>query len=708
MKQVLQNMRDGKTEVVEIPTPFAKPGMALVHNAASLVSAGTERMLVEFAGKNLIGKAQSRPDLVLQVVDKARREGVLPTLKAAINRLNQPMPLGYSSAGTIVEIGKGLTGFKVGDRVACSGGGFAVHAEYVVVPKNLLVLLPPEVDLESATFTTLAAIAMHGYRLAQPQLGEKVAIIGLGLLGLLGGMIARAAGCQVLGFDLATDRIELAQKLGLQAVLRVNAEPAGKSFTQGQGFDVILICADSRSDDPIHLAGSLARDRGRVIAIGAVGLNIPRKIYYDKELHFQVSRSYGPGRYDPQYEEGGVDYPAGYVRWTEGRNLSAVVDLMAQGRLDVKPLITHRFPIGEAPSAYELIAGKNNTPFLGVLLTYPEKAQPVRQVKNPHQISTITGQPCLGVLGAGNYALATFLPAVDQIGRVNKIAIASASGVSARHAMQRFGFQIAGSSEIDILENPEINIVAILTRHQQHTRQIIAALKAGKHVYCEKPLAINLEELSELEDLLQNQGLPLLTAGFNRRFAPFSIKLKEFLPPGEPFVAHYRVNAGALPLTHWLHDPMQGGGRLVGEGCHFIDFLSYLADAAPKEISAQALPDQGQYRQDNLLVTMRFPNGSLGSLAYLANGDKSLPKERLEIFCAGHVASLEDFRSLELVKNGHRQVLRDQLGQDKGHRAAWGAFLKAVQTTGQPPIPYDQLIGVTRASLEAAGNIAKG
>ena len=381
MKQLLQNINNGVTEVVEVPIPQVQAGMALVHTRSSLVSAGTERMLVEFAGKSLVGKARSRPDLVRQLVDKARREGVLSTVEAAFNRLDQPMSLGYSSAGVIEEVGEGVQGFKVGDRVACAGGGYAVHAEYALVPHNLLASLPDHVDFDSAAFTTLGAIALHGFRLSQPQLGETVGVIGLGLLGLLAVGIAKAAGCHVFGVDLDDTRVALAQQMGGVAVFRSQAVDAARSFTHGQGFDHVLICADTPSSDPVELAGEIARDRGHVVAIGAVGLTIPRRIYYQKELSFINSRSYGPGRYDPSYEEAGQDYPIGYVRWSEGRNLQAFVDLLAKQQLDVKPLITHHFPIENAPDAYELITGQTNQPFLGVLLTYPETTPSAGKVK---------------------------------------------------------------------------------------------------------------------------------------------------------------------------------------------------------------------------------------------------------------------------------------------------------------------------------------
>lgn len=710
MKQVLQNMRSGVTEVVETPVPGVRSRAALIHTAVSLVSAGTERNVVEFAEKSLVGKARSRPDLVRQVLDKARREGLVTTIETAFNRLDQPTALGYSSAGTIVEIGPGLEGFKVGDRVACAGGGFAVHAEYAVVPQNLLIPLPDEVDFESAAFTTLGGIALQGFRLARPQIGDRVAVIGLGLLGLLTAQIAKAAGCQVFGLDLSPARVALARQFGITAVPRADAETAGRAFTSGRGFDAVLICADSRSNDPTELAGALCRDRGQVISIGVVGLNLPRKVYYEKEIHFQVSRSYGPGRYDPAYEERGVDYPYGYVRWTEGRNLSAFVELLASGQVDVKPLITHRFAIDSAADAYALITGKAQQPYMGVLLAYPQdQAQPAsRRVELRPATPALAGAPRLGVLGAGNYASAVFLPNVQAVGGAERIGIASASGMSARTAAQRYGFRYASSSEQQVLEDPEVNLLAILTRHNQHARQVMAGLRLGKPVFCEKPLAINNDELAEIAAELAKPGCPLLMVGFNRRFAPFAVKLKSFLSgTGEPLAMHYRINASALPLSHWQHDPIVGGGRIIGEGCHFIDFLTYLVGSAPQSVYAVALPDRGQYRQDNVTATFTFADGSIGTVSYLANGDKSFPKERVEVFSGGRVAALDDFRTLELVKDGRRSTERSTLRQDKGHRAAWQAFLSSAQG-GQPPIAYTDLLSVTQASFAVMESLRTG
>ncbi len=708
MKQLLQNLRDGKTEVAEVPVPTPQPGMVLVRTAASLVSAGTERMLVEFAEKSLVGKARSRPDLVRQVVDKARREGVLSTLEAAFNRLDQPMPLGYSSAGTIVALGEGVTGFQVGQRVACGGGGHAVHAEYALVPQNLLAALPDAVSFEAGAFATLGAVALHGFRLAGPQVGERVAVIGLGLLGLLAVGVARQASCAVFGVDLNPSRVELASRMGATASLSTGAEEAAIAFSRGQGCDLVLICASSESNDPVELAAAIARDRARIVAVGAVGMNIPRREYYEKELTFMVSRSYGPGRYDPAYEEKGQDYPIGYVRWTEGRNLQAFVDLLAAG-LDVSPLITHRFPIESASVAYDLLTGKRGEAYLGIVLTYPESAQrPLQRVTFRPAAAPSAAQVRLGVLGAGNFATATLLPALQRVKGLERVGIASASGLSARHAARRHGFAYAASDTEEILNDAAVNTVAVLTRNNLHAAQALDALRAGKHVFCEKPVALNEDELGEIMAELEKPNCPLLMVGFNRRFAPLAVRLQSFLTGrGEPLYAHYRVNAGYLPPEHWLNDPAIGGGRIIGEACHFVDFITFLVGQPPSAVSAAGLPDGGRYSRDNVSMTFEFPDGSVGVVDYLANGYRALPKERIEVFAGGRSAVLDDFRRLELYHRGRREVFRSRLRQDKGHRAEWDAFARAVAAGGPPPIPYEHLLGVTRAIFAAMDALQK-
>jgi len=706
MKQLLQNIKTGKSSVEEVPVPTPRDGQALVKVAASLVSAGTERMVVEFAEKSLVGKARSRPDLVRQVVDKARREGVLNTAQAAFNRLDQPMALGYSSSGTIVALGENISGFKVGQRVACAGGGFAVHAEYNVVPRNLLTPLPQNVDFESAAFTTLGAIALHGFRLAEPQIGESVAVIGLGLVGLLTAQISTAAGCNVLGIDIDPARLARASSLALQAAPHTQAVDSSKAFTDSHGFDVILICADTSSSDPVELAGIIARDRARVVATGAVGLTIPRKVYYEKEISFINSRSYGPGRYDANYEESGQDYPLGYIRWTEGRNFEAVVDLMAGGKLKVQPLITHRFPIEQATQAYKVITGKKKEPFLGVVLTYPEVVEKFESSKVVRfNVPTFKPATCkLGVLGAGLFANAVLLPAIQKAGNIELIGIASAGGLHAQHSGKKFGFQYATSSDDEIIDDPNINTVAILTRHDSHADLVIKALRAGKHVFIEKPLAINSSQLSTVSKHLKANSQTLMTVGFNRRFAPLAQQLQSQVSSlKEPKHVHYRINAGLIPLNHWTQDPAIGGGRVIGEACHFIDFITFLVGEPPISVMAHALPDGGKYREDNVSMTFTFPDGSIGVVDYLANGDKSLPKERVEVFCGGQVAMLDDFVSLQTVRDGKKKEARG--AQDKGHVAEWKAFAKSIREGGEPPIPYEQLIGVTQATFAAVESL---
>jgi predicted dehydrogenase/NADPH:quinone reductase-like Zn-dependent oxidoreductase len=741
MKQVMQSLRSGETSVVDVPLPAVRPNTALVRTAVSLVSAGTERMVVDFAGKSLLGKARSRPDLVQQVFDKARREGILATVQAAFNRLDQPMTLGYSSSGQIVSLGDGLQGFYVGQRVACAGGNYAVHAEYAVVPRNLLISLPDEVDYEAAAFTTLGAIALHGFRLAEVGLGSRVAVIGLGLLGLLAVQLARAAGCQVLGVDIDPRRVEAATKLGVPAVLRPQVEEASSSLTHGRGFDGILICADTPSADPVELAGAIARDRARVIAVGAVGLKLPRKVYYEKELTFINSRSYGPGRYDPSYEEAGQDYPIGYVRWSEGRNMEAFVELLASQDVEVKSLVTHRFPIEEATKAYDLITGKktaeDKTPFLAVLLTYdmgsdtqdksyfeitPDpSAQEVDEnvpvgASKATRAKTIPSRPTsgpirLGVLGAGNFASAVMLPAICSLSHIQPVAVASGSGLTAHHAARRFGFEIVANNPAEVIGNETIQVIAILTRHHLHAIQVLSCLEAGKHVFCEKPLALTRPDLDRIESVLNNaeSPAPLLLVGFNRRFAPMSQKLRDFwLDRREPLALNYRVNAGYLPPNHWVHDPVQGGGRILGEACHFIDLMTFLVGASPVSVQGQLLPHSGRYREDNAVLVLEFPDGSVGTLSYLASGDRSFSKERLEVYGSGRVAVLDDFRSLELVRDGKRNLIQSRLRQDKGHVEEWRSFIQAIRQGGPPPIPYEHIFGVSRATLAALEALRSG
>jgi predicted dehydrogenase len=709
MKQIVQDLNSKQTRIVEVPVPKPGRGEALIKTGASLVSAGTERTLVEFSEKSLLGKARARPDLVKQTLEKVKREGLISTAEAVRNRLDEFLPLGYSSAGRIVAVGDELVGFKVGDRVACAGGGYAVHAEYVTVPQNLIVPLSDDVDFEHGAFATLGAIALHGYRLADLQIGERVAVIGLGLLGLLTIQIARSGGCRVLGIDLNPDRIALARQLGVSAIEVEGALDVERSETGGKGFDAVIICADTSSSDPVHLAGEIARDRAKVVSIGAVGLKIPRKLYYDKELTFLVSRSYGPGRYDPSYEEEGKDYPIGYVRWTEGRNLSAFVDLLADHRVDVRPLITHRFPIEKGVDAYSLITGEVDEKYVGILLTYPEVEAETRQFQRQVQIGEarvpVSGRVTLGVVGAGNFATAVMLPTMKRIDDLELIAIASGKGLTSRHAADRYGFRYAATEADQILQDESISTIAILTRHNLHAELVVRGLSAGKHVFCEKPLALSLKELDEIIAVLQSAER-LLMVGFNRRFAPLSQSLKAFMQDvAGPKIITYRVNAGPLPQTHWLLDPVEGGGRIIGEACHFIDFISFIVNSDPVGVRTIGTGAGANGVAGDVIITLEYRDGSIGSISYLAAGDRSFPKERIEVFGGGKVAVLDDFRSLELVSEGRKKRQRSRFRQDKGHQAEWEAFVQAIQTGGPPPIPYDDLISTTKGSIAAVHSL---
>ncbi len=712
MRQIVQNMKNGDTEVVEVPLPKIKPGSILVKTHASLVSTGTERMLVDFAEKNLIGKAKSRPDLFKQVIQKAQRDGILTTLESAFNRLDQPIVLGYSSAGTVVQVGSGINDFKVGDRVACAGGGHAVHAEYALIPKNLAAPIPDGVSHEEAAFATIGAIALNGIRLAQPQIGETTAVIGLGLLGLLTAQILKASGTKVIGLELDQRRIELARTLGIDAYSNEFVASNFQQLSGGSGFDHIFICADTKSDEPVIFAGQIAHDRGKVVAIGAVGMDIPRKPYYEKEITFIVSRSYGPGRYDKSYEEKGQDYPAGYVRWTVKRNLSAILDLINDQKVDVSALITHRFKIDEAQAAYQLLSGKSNEDFLGLIIEYPHQiiSEDTRlniSIPSTHQ-NVRRGTLNVGVLGAGNYANAVFLPVIKDHSESNCFGIVSAKGLHAQQSGKKFGFHFASTNEKEIFENNEVDIAVILTQHGSHADLSAEALENNKHVYCEKPLAIDLEGLHKVISHLNKEKHPYLTVGFNRRFAPFTQKIKnEIEKIKEPIFANYRINAGYLPPDHWLHDPAAGGGRLIGEACHFIDMMIYLMDAPPVTVNTLLLPNSGKYVNDNFQITLSFSNGSIASIAYLANGSRAAGKEYLELFTAGKTIIMDDFRKLSIFGKGEKTD-RALFKQDKGHSAAWAAFVSAIKSHSSPPIPYDQLFLSAYTVLACAESMQTG
>ncbi|HTR68112.1 MAG TPA: bi-domain-containing oxidoreductase [Terriglobales bacterium] len=714
MKQVLQDARSGEVQVAEVPAPRLLPGCVVVRIGASLVSAGTERASSEFASKNLMAKAKARPDLVREVINKIRRDGLFSAVSAVRSRLDQPSALGYSSAGTIIEVADDVADLSVGDRVACAGAGYAVHAEFACVPRLLTARISAHsaVSFEEAAFTTVGAVAMHGVRTADAKLGEVVAVIGLGLLGQLTVQILKAAGCRVLGMDLVPDRAELAARHGADGV-SISASAFRELCQQhsaGHGIDAVVITAETASNDPVNLAAEVARERAVIAAVGTVGMELQRRLYYGKELDFRVSRSYGPGRYDAAYEQKGRDYPIGYVRWTETRNMEAFLQLLAERKLDVHALITHRFPVEHAADAYDLITGKTGEPSLGVLITYSEEAEARGYIELAPRAESATAKSkslAIGVLGAGSFATSTLLPAIKKVGGVELVAICAANGSHARHAAEKFGFRYCATGEEKILTDPAVNTVVIATRHNLHARQVLAALASGKHVFCEKPLCLTEEELAEIvrsysEDV---PASPLLTVGFNRRFAPMAQKLKAFTGAIlEPLSVQYRVNAGPLPPDHWLNDPEQGGGRILGEVCHFVDFLIFLTGSQPVEVHTRSL---AMSPGENVAISLQFANGSLGTISYLANGDRSFSKERIEVFGGGAAAVLEDFRCLELVRHGRKQVIQSRLRQDKGHQGEWEALAQAVRK-GETHIPFPEIVAATLATLRALESRSMG
>jgi predicted dehydrogenase/threonine dehydrogenase-like Zn-dependent dehydrogenase len=743
MKQLLQDARTGDLQVAEVPSPQLLPGCVLVQVAASLVSAGTERASAEFASKSLVAKAKARPDLVRDVMARMQRDGLASTMQTVRSRLNQPQSVGYSSAGSVIAVGDGIHDIAVGDRVACAGAGYAVHAEFACVPRMLLAKIPRReeasspVSYEEAAFGTVGAICLHGIRTANVTLGNTVAVIGLGLLGQITVQLLRAAGCRVFGVDLLHQRSNQAIASGAEAACASAREFRDLCFqkTSGVGVDAVLITAETPSSEPVNLAAELARDRAVVVAVGTVGMDLQRKLYYEKELDFRISRSYGPGRYDAAYEQKGRDYPIGHVRWTETRNLEAFLQFIAEGKLNLQSLITHRFPIEQATRAYDLITGNASEPFLATLITYAaaESAPPVegraslRQAQgrlSPVQAEQSSAPPFskrillskpasgsigLGVLGAGNFAQSMLLPALKAMSNVALIGVCNATGPRSRSAAEKFGFSYCSNSEAELLQDSKINAVLIATRHHLHARQALRALRAGKSVFCEKPLCLTEAELAALVCASAAENAPLLMVGFNRRFAPMAVQMKNFLDEiHEPLAIHYRVNAGYIPRDHWVNDPEQGGGRILGEVCHFVDFLCFLADACPTEVQARTVGNPGQYSMDNVVASLKFANGSLGTISYLANGDKSASKERIEVFGGGAVAILEDFRRLELVRNGRKQITRSRWAQDKGHQAEMRIFVDALQCKTPPPIPLEQIVGSTLATLRLQNSCQTG
>jgi predicted dehydrogenase/threonine dehydrogenase-like Zn-dependent dehydrogenase len=709
MKQVIQNFKTGELYVDEVPLPALSRGMVLVENQFSLISAGTERSTVKTAKANLLGKARQRPDLVAQVLQNIRREGLQATLEKVRTKLDSLKALGYSTAGFVAGSMDTDDRFKPGDRVACGGQDYASHAEIVSVPQHLVARIPDNVSFEEASFTTLGAIALQGVRQAEPQLGELVCVIGLGLLGQITCQLLKANGCRVLGIDMSARLAALARQLGADEALprdHTDLKSIVQHFTNGYGFDSVIITAAAPSNDPIELSAEIARKKGRVIVVGAVKMDIPRDPhFYRKELELRMSCSYGPGRYDVQYEEQGQDYPYGYVRWTEQRNMQAFLQLIAEKKLDLGALITHRFDIDEAESAYDIVMGKVQEPHIGILLRYPANEKKfLTSIPVKSQVPGVAAR--LGFIGAGSFAQNYLIPPAKLWG-ASLVTVVTSKGITAKNVAAKFSFANASSNGADIIDDPRIDTVFIATQHDTHASYTLSALKAGKKVFVEKPLAKTEEELEEIRSFYDRHG-GFLMVGFNRRFSPVAQALKkEFRDITDPLVINYRVNAGYIPKEHWTQQAETGGGRIIGEVCHFIDLLQFFTGSLPVRVFAECVGSENDRikSDDNVLITIRFRNGSVGTITYVAEGDKALPKERVELFGGGKAGVIHDFRSGQLFQNNKEKRLKLE---GKGHRQEVEAFLNAVKTGGESPIPFESMYYTTLASFKILDSLYSG
>jgi predicted dehydrogenase/threonine dehydrogenase-like Zn-dependent dehydrogenase len=707
MKQILQDMAKGGTTLAEAPAPNISNSHLLIHTTTSLISAGTERMLVGFGKASYLDKARQQPDKVKTVLEKVATDGLMTTIEAVQSKLAQPLPLGYCNVGMVAAVGAGVDGYQVGDRVVSNGP----HADVVKVPKNLCARIPDAVDDDSAAFVVVASIGLQGIRLAQPSLGEAFVVTGAGLIGLLTVQLLRAQGCRVLAIDFDESKLALASQFGAQTCNPGAGEDpvaAGMALSRGQGVDGVIITASTASSDPVTQAARMSRKRGRIVLVGVTGLDLNRADFYEKELSFQVSCSYGPGRYDPNYEDKGQDYPLGFVRWTEQRNFEAVLDMLAGGQLDVKPLITHRFAFEDASKAYEALTTDKTG--LGMLLLYssPVKQRMVRNVSLKPGATFASQRPVMGFIGAGNYASRMLIPAFKAAG-AQFHTIVTAGGVNGVIHGGKAGFAEASTDMDAMLANPTINTVAIVTRHDSHARFVAQTLLAGKHVFVEKPLAIDLQGLDAVQlayneaQARAQQGGPQLMVGFNRRFAPQVQKMKALLAPvKEPKSFIMTMNAGAIPANHWTQDVVVGGGRIIGEACHFIDLMRFLAGCPIVSIQARRMGDAPGITiiEDKASITLGFEDGSFGTILYLANGASSFPKERVEVFAAGRVLQLDNFRNLK----GYGWTGFNKMNlwrQDKGQNACTAAFLQAVEK-GVPAIAPNEVFEVARVSIEVA------
>jgi len=713
MQQVLLNTATGKTSLIEAPVPSLQRGQVLIRTRCTLISAGTERMLVDFGRASMIDKARQQPDKVRMVFEKVRTDGLMAAIDAVRSKLDQPLALGYCNVGVVIEAGEGVTEFRPGDRVVSNGS----HAGVVSVPKNLCARIPDNVEDESAVFAVLGAIGLQGLRLAQPTLGETVVVTGLGLIGLMTVQMLRAQGCRVMGIDYDPQRLEMARQFGAYAADSSASDDLvirAVDFSRGRGVDAVIITASTDSSEPVSQAAKMCRRRGRIVLVGVTGLKLSRQDFYEKEITFQVSCSYGPGRYDASYEQKGQDYPIGFVRWTEQRNFEAVLDLMASHALNVAPLITHRFPVERAEAAYSVLT--SGEPSLGIVLEYAEGQSNEETQSRTVEIDGTRpfgapAKPVVGCIGAGNYGGRVLIPALAKA-RAELHTIATTNGVNAVHYGKKFGFTKASTSTAELFEQKEINTLFIATRHDSHARLTSEALRCGRHVYVEKPLALNREQLAEVETAYAESAArgaaPILLVGFNRRFSPHVQRMREMLRGTQgPKSLSLLMNAGSIPPDHWTQDRQVGGGRILGEACHFIDLARFLLGARIVGASAAAMRGRSGATPilDTAQISLEFEDGSIASIQYYANGHRSFPKERVEVFASGRILQLENFRVLRGFGCPGFQGFRTWR-QDKGHTACVQAFLRAVESGGPSPIPANEIFEVSRVAIEVAEGLS--
>lgn len=697
MKQIIQSFKTGKTVLEDIPAPQIARGCVLIQTTRSLVSLGTERMLVEFGKSNLISKARQQPDKVKQVLDKIKSEGLLPTLEAVFNKLGEPLPLGYCNVGKVVGIGEGVSEFNIGDRVASNGP----HAEYVNVPKNLVAHIPDNVSDEEATFTVVGAIGLQSIRLINPTLGETVVVIGLGLIGLLTAELLAANGCKVIGVDIDATKIELAKSKGILGVNPMEGQDVVKSvseLTNNIGADAVIITASAKNNEIISQAAMMSRKRGRIVLVGVIGLDISRAEFYEKELSFQVSCSYGPGRYDEDYEKRGIDYPLPFVRWTEKRNFEAVLHAISSGKVDVKSLITERVELSEFHRIYDNISNQRS---IASILEYPvQSSRSGTVIVHPGNFSSGAGR--IGIIGAGNFTKMTMLPALKYCG-ASIVSIASSGGVSGTAMARKYNISKSTTDYREILNDNEVDLVMITTRHNAHATMVIDSLNSGKHVFVEKPLALNIEELRAIQN--SYNGTRTLTVGFNRRFSPHAQKMKQLV--GNSIInVIATMNAGHIPSNVWVHDMKIGGGRIIGEACHFMDLITFLTGSKIKAVCMNAMGTNPIENTDNASILLKYENGSTGVINYFANGSKEYSKERLEVYSQNRTLVMDNFRST--TGYGFKGFSKLKTALDKGHKNQFKLLIDRVKSGGQPLIPFDELVNTTLASFAAVESLRNG